>query len=56
VREFNATLACELLVDHPFKNQRDASLAVFDFNEDSYNPHRRHSALGYLLPKNMSGG
>jgi len=49
---FNATLECELLVQHRFKNQREASLAVFDFIEGWYNPHRRHSALGYLSPSN----
>ena len=25
-------------------------MAVFDFIEGFYNPHRRHSALGYLSP------
>jgi putative transposase len=49
---FNATLECELLVQHNFKTQREASLAVFDFIEGWYNPHRRHSALGYLSPNN----
>jgi putative transposase len=50
---FNATLECELLVKHRFKTQREASLAVFDFIEGWYNPHRRHSALGYLSPNNF---
>ncbi len=49
---FNATLECELLAKRQFKNQREASLAVFDFIEGWYNPHRRHSALGYLSPSN----
>jgi len=49
---FNATLECELLVQHSFKTQREASLAIFDFIEGWYNPHRRHSALGYLSPNN----
>ncbi len=49
---FNATLECELLAKHRFKTQREASLAVFDFIEGWYNPHRRHSALGYLSPNN----
>ena len=47
---FNATLECELLVQHRFKTHREASLAIFDFIEGWYNPHRRHSALGYLSP------
>lgn len=49
---FNATLECELLAKHRFKTQREAALAVFDFIEGWYNPHRRHSALGYLSPNN----
>ncbi len=48
---FNATLECELLVKHRFKNQREAGLAVFEFIDSWYNPHRRHSALGYLSPE-----
>ena len=47
---FNATLECELLVKRRFKTQREASVAIFDFIEGWYNPHRRHSALGYLSP------
>ncbi len=50
---FNATLECELLATHRFKTQREASLAIFDFIEGWYNPHRRHSALGYLSPNNF---
>lgn len=50
---FNATLECELLVKHRFKTQREAELAVFDFIEGWYNPHRRHSSLGYLSPNNF---
>ncbi len=47
---FNAILECELLVNHRFKNPREAALAVFDFIEGWYNPHRRHSALGFRSP------
>jgi putative transposase len=50
---FNATLECELLAMRSFKTQREAGLAVFDFIEGWYNPHRRHSALGYLSPNNF---
>jgi len=49
---FNATLECELLAFHRFNNQREAAAAIFDFIEGWYNPHRRHSALGYLSPNN----
>lgn len=47
---FNATLECELLVKHHFKNQREAALNVFEFIEGWYNPHRRHTAIGNISP------
>jgi putative transposase len=47
---FNATLECELLVKHRFKTQREAALAVFDFIEGWYNPHRRHTSIGNISP------
>ena len=47
---FNATLECELLVKHRFKNQREAALAVFDFIEGFYNPRRRHTSIGSISP------
>ena len=33
-----------------FRNQAEAKMRVFDFIEGWYNPHRRHSALGYESP------
>ena len=47
---FFATLECELLDRHRFKNRHEAQLAIFDFIEGWYNPHRRHSALAYRSP------
>ncbi len=47
---FFATLECELLDRRRFKTQVEARMAVFDFIEGWYNPHRRHSALGYRSP------
>jgi putative transposase len=47
---FNATLECELLVNHRFRSQREAALAVFDFIEGWYNPHRRHTSIGNISP------
>ena len=49
---FFATLECELLDQHHFRNQAEAKMRVFDFIEGWYNPHRRHSALDYLSPLN----
>jgi len=47
---FFATLECELLDRETFRTQYAARLAVFDFIEGWYNPHRRHSALGQISP------
>ena len=47
---FFATLECELLDQKPLRTQAEARMAVFDFIEGWYNPHRRHSALGYQSP------
>jgi len=47
---FFATLECELLDRRRFKTQLEARMAVFEFIEGWYNPHRRHSALDYLSP------
>jgi len=47
---FFATLECELLDRRPMRSQVEARMAVFDYLEGWYNPHRRHSALDYLSP------
>jgi len=47
---FFATLECELLDRRRFKTQLEARMAIFEFIEGWYNPHRRHSALDYLSP------
>ena len=47
---FFAALECELLNRRHFKSQIEARMAIFEFIEGWYNPHRRHSALGYLSP------
>ena len=49
---FFATLECELLNRRHFKTQVEARIAVFDYIEGWYNPHRRHSALDYRSPIN----
>jgi putative transposase len=49
---FFATLECELLDRHRFPTQAAARLAVFEYLEGWYNPHRRHSALDYRSPVN----
>jgi hypothetical protein len=52
---FFATLECELLDRQRFPTQVEARLAVFDFIEGWYIPHRRHSALDYESPINYGG-
>jgi len=47
---FFATLECELLDRRRFPTQAEARMAVFDFIEGWYNPHRRHSGLAYHSP------
>ena len=47
---FFATLECELLDRHRFATQAEARRAIFEYIEGWYNPHRRHSRLGYRSP------
>jgi len=49
---FFATLDRELLNRRRFKSQVEAKMAVFEYIEGWYNPHRRHSALGRRSPVN----
>jgi putative transposase len=47
---FFATLQCELLDRTTFSTQAEARMAIFEFIEGWYNPHRRHSGLDYESP------
>jgi len=47
---FFATLECELIERESFADRSEARLGVFDYVEGWYNPHRRHSAIGYHSP------
>jgi len=49
---FFATLEREVLSRRRFKSQAEAKMAIFDWLEGWYNPHRRHSSLGYRSPAN----
>ena len=49
---FFATLEKELLDRRRFKTHAEARLAVFEWIEGWYNPHRRHSSLGRISPIN----
>ncbi len=50
---FFSTLECELLARYRFETKAEAKNAVFRYIEGWYNPHRRHSALGYESPMNF---
>ena len=50
---FFATLGREVLQRRSFRTQAEARMAVFEWIEGWYNPHRRHSSLGYLSPINF---
>jgi putative transposase len=50
---FFATLERELLNRRRFKTQSEARMAVFEWIEGWYNPHRRHSSLGRISPINF---
>ena len=47
---FFATLDKELLDRRRFKSQAEARIAIFEWIEGWYNPHRRHSSLGRISP------
>jgi putative transposase len=49
---FFATLECELIDRSTFRSHAEAKLALFEFIEGWYNPHRRHSSIEYLSPIN----
>jgi putative transposase len=47
---FFGTLEREVIDRRTFRTRGDARLQLFEYIEGWYNPHRRHSALGYLSP------
>ena len=50
---FFASLEREVLNRRRFKSQAEARMAIFEWIEGWYNPHRRHSGLGYRSPVNF---
>jgi putative transposase len=48
-----ATLEKELLKHRRFKSKAEAKMALFEWIEGWYNPHRRHSSNGRLSPNNF---
>ena len=45
-----ATLECEHIDRRTWKTHTEARLAIFTWIEAWFNPHRRHSSLGQVLP------
>jgi len=50
---FFATVEREVLARRHFKTQAEAKMAMFEWLEGWYNPHRRHSSIGRLSPVNF---
>lgn len=48
---FFKTLKTELVNKHDYKNLEEAKNSIFDYIEKWYNPHRKHSTLAYMSPK-----
>lgn len=47
---FFGTLKTELINRYSWPTRREAKVAVVDYIEGFYNPHRLHSSLGYVSP------
>ena len=47
---FFASLECALLERRSLRTRAEAKMAVFEYIEGFYNPHRRHSAIDYHSP------
>ena len=50
---FFATLECEVQDRHHFRTRDAARREIFRWIEGWYNPHRRHSSIGYRSPRNF---
>ena len=48
-----ASLEKELLKHRRFKSKAEGRMALFEWIEGWYNPHRRHSSIGRLSPNNF---
>ncbi len=49
---FFVSLEHETLSRSRFKSHSEAKMAIFEWIEGWYSPHRQHSSLGYRLPVN----
>lgn len=53
MESFFATLKAELTHHRCYRTRDEARADVFNYIETFYNPYRRHSALGYLSPRDF---
>ncbi|MGA8679486.1 MAG: IS3 family transposase [Acidimicrobiales bacterium] len=51
MESFWGSLQIELLDRQRWRTNLELAIAIADYIEHFYNPARRHSALGYLTPK-----
>jgi transposase InsO family protein len=52
---FFATLKTERIHRRPWPTKSEARSAVHDYIGAFFNPHRRHSSLGYVSPMDFEG-
>jgi len=50
MESFYGSMQKEKLHRESYRTREEARGAVFDYFEGFYNPHRRHSTLGYISP------
>ena len=49
-KRFFGSMECQLIDRHSCRKRRDAKLRLFHYIKGWYNPHRRHSNIGYDSP------
>ena len=50
VETFFKTIKAELIWRQPWETRRKVEIAIFEYINGFYTPHRRHSALGWKSP------
>ena len=51
MESFFSSLEAEVLDRYRLRTREEARAEIFSWIEGWYNPHRRHSALGYVSPR-----
>jgi transposase InsO family protein len=50
VESFFKSLKAEMIWRRNWQTRREVEVAIFEYIKGFYNPHRRHSALGWKSP------